>query len=89
MGIVTTKEAPQEYPSGIHPLELYLKGSIEQRSDIILNHSDLCGYVYIHDRIVTKTATITTYDHSVYDQRYRITGDARTEYCIYVTSPFS
>ena len=54
MEIVTTKEAPQEYQEGIHLLELHLKGSIEQRLDIIHDHSGVCGYIYIHDRIVTK-----------------------------------
>ena len=54
MEIVATKEAPQEYKDGLNPLELYLKGSIEERSDIILNHPDVRGYIYVHDRIVTK-----------------------------------
>ena len=31
--------------------------------------------------------TVITYAQRAYDQRYRITGDARTEYCIHVASP--
>ena len=54
MEIVATKEASQEYKNGLNPLELYLKGPIEERSDIILNHPDVRGYIYVHDRIVTK-----------------------------------
>ena len=47
-------ESPQNYEDGLHPTEIYLRGTLEQRSDIILNHPDACGFLYIHDEIITK-----------------------------------
>ena len=37
-----------------HPLYLYLQGNIQTRSEEILNHSDVIGFVYMNDDIVTK-----------------------------------
>ena len=49
-------ESPQSYEDGLHPTEIYLRGTLEQRSDIILNHPDVCGFLYIHDEIITKAS---------------------------------
>ena len=54
MELVKTTETPRDYPHGSHPFELYLNGSPEERADILLCHPDVCGYIYVHDRIVTK-----------------------------------
>ena len=47
-------ESPRIYEEGLHPAEIFLRGTLEQRSDIILNHPDVCGFLYIHDEIISK-----------------------------------
>ena len=79
MEIATTKEATQEYKKGLNPLVLYLTGSIEERGDIILNHPDVCGYIYVHDRIVTKAflpKKVVKYDTKDEDNHYTVNPPA-------------
>ena len=42
------------YSKGDHPLDLFLKGDVETRGDVILNHPDVIGFVYLNDDIITK-----------------------------------
>ena len=37
-----------------HPLYMYLEGDSETRGDIILNHPDVTGFVYLHDDTIVK-----------------------------------
>ena len=42
------------YPDGEHPLEIFMHGDAETRSDVILNHPDVLGFVYLNDDVITK-----------------------------------
>ena len=42
------------YQDGENPLELFIKGDTEMRGEIILNHPDVIGSVYLNDDIITK-----------------------------------
>ena len=42
------------YEKGENPLELFIEGDIEMRSEIILNHPDVIGYIYLNDNVITK-----------------------------------
>ena len=42
------------YQDGENPLELFVKGDTEMRGEIILNHPDVIGFVYINDDVITK-----------------------------------
>lgn len=42
------------YQDGENPLELFIKGDTEMRGEIILNHPDVIGYVYLNDDVITK-----------------------------------
>ena len=44
----------EKYSDDLHPLYLYLKGDVNLRSEVILNHPDVVGFVYLNDNIVTK-----------------------------------
>ena len=46
--------ATPQYDDDSHPLFLYLHGTVQLRSDIILNHPDVTGFVYLHDDVITK-----------------------------------
>ena len=43
-----------KYPSGLNPIDLFLDADIETRSEVLLNHPDVTGFVYIHDDEITK-----------------------------------
>ena len=43
-----------EYPDGLHPTAIYLQGDVDTRSDVILNHPDVIGFVYLNENIITK-----------------------------------
>ena len=45
---------PVTFNKEIHPLKLYISGDIEIRGDIILNHPEIHGYIYLHKEIVSK-----------------------------------
>ena len=49
-----TDESPRTYEDELHPVEIYLRGNLETRSDIIINHPDVAGYLYLHDGILSK-----------------------------------
>ena len=46
--------AKENYADDSHPLYLYLQGDIQTRSEVILNHTDVIGFVYMNEDIVTK-----------------------------------
>ena len=43
-----------KYPSGQNPIDLFLDADVETRSEVLLNHPDVTGFVYIHDDEITK-----------------------------------
>ena len=42
------------YFNGNHPLELFVKGDLETRKDVILNHPDVIECVYLNEGVITK-----------------------------------
>ena len=42
------------YPSGQNPIEVFLDADLETRSEVLLNHPDVTGFVYIHEDEITK-----------------------------------
>ena len=44
----------EEYSDDVHPLYLYLLGDKDMRSDVILNHPDVLGYIYVYENNVRK-----------------------------------
>ena len=38
----------------LYPLYLYLKGNVEVRSEVILNHPDVIGFIYLNENAITK-----------------------------------
>ena len=47
------KEEPT-YRVGENPLELFIEGDTEMRGEIILNHPDVIGFIYLNDDVITK-----------------------------------
>ena len=45
---------PESYQEGYHPLELFLKSDTSGRSDLVLNHPDILGFIYLQGNIVMK-----------------------------------
>ena len=43
-----------QYDDDSHLLFLYLQGMVQIRSDIILNHPDVTGFVYLNEDVITK-----------------------------------
>ena len=43
-----------KYPPGLNPIDLFLDTDIETRSEVLLNHPGVTGFVYIHDNEITK-----------------------------------
>ena len=37
---------PETFQDGYHPLELFLKGDTESRSELLLNHPEIVGFIY-------------------------------------------
>ena len=44
----------EKYSDDIHPLYLFLEGNVETRSNVLLNHPDVTGFIYMQDDVVTK-----------------------------------
>ena len=44
----------EEYDDNSHPLYLYLLGDKDMRSDVILNHPDVLGFMYLYENNVRK-----------------------------------
>ena len=44
----------EKYADDSHPLYLYLQGNVQTRSEVILSHPDVIGFVYMNEDIVTK-----------------------------------
>ena len=42
------------YRVGENPLELFIEGDTEMRGEVILNHPDMIGFIYLNDDIITK-----------------------------------
>ena len=47
-------QTPESYPDDQNPINIYIQGNAETRSDVILNHPDVIGFVYFNNNIVTK-----------------------------------
>ena len=43
-----------EYQDEFHPLYIFLQGNVQIRSDVILSHPDVIGFIYLHDRFIRK-----------------------------------
>ena len=48
----TKKE--ESYEKGMHPVELYRNGDLDARSDVLLTHPDVIGFLFVHEGILTK-----------------------------------
>ena len=42
------------YEKGLHPVELFLNWDLDARSDVLLTHSDVIGFLFVHEGILTK-----------------------------------
>ena len=38
----------------MHPVELFLNGDLDARSDVLLTHPDVIGFLFVHEGILTK-----------------------------------
>ena len=63
-----------KYPSGLNPIDLFLDADIETRSEVLLNHPDVTGFVYIHDNEITKAFFST----KVIDFKTKDTGNVKS-----------
>ena len=43
------------YPDGEHPLEYFAHGDAGTRREVILNHPDVIGFIYLNDDVITKS----------------------------------
>ena len=43
-----------DYQDDLHPLYIYLQRNIQTRSDVILNHLDVLGFVYFYKGVIRK-----------------------------------
>ena len=43
-----------EFQEDSHPLYIFFQGNIQDRSDVILNHPDVTGFIYLHDGVARK-----------------------------------
>ena len=43
-----------EFQDDSHPLYIFLQGNVQVRSDVILSHPDVIGFIYLHDSFVRK-----------------------------------
>ena len=61
-GAVGTFENPDspslKFPDGFHPMDLYVKGDNGKRADVLRNHHDAIGFIYVHNNIVSKTFVV-------------------------------
>ena len=42
------------YLDDIHPMYLFLQGNVKTRSNVLLNHPDVIGFIYLNDDVLTK-----------------------------------
>ena len=42
------------YNGGSHPLELYVKGDRGYRADVLYNHVDMIGFLYVYEDVLIK-----------------------------------
>ena len=42
------------YSEGFSPAEIFLEGDIETRTDVLLNHPDVIGFIFLYEDVVTK-----------------------------------
>ena len=42
------------YPKGEHPLEHYVQGDADTRKEVILDHPDVIGYIYLNEDGIKK-----------------------------------
>ena len=61
-GVAGTFENPDspslKFPDGFHPIDLYVKGDNGKRADVLRNHHDAFGFIYVHNNIVSKTFVV-------------------------------
>ena len=43
-----------EFQDDSHPLYIFLQGNVQVRGDVILNHPDVLGFIYLHDGVARK-----------------------------------
>ena len=71
----------EEYNDDVHPLYLYLLGDKEMRSDVLLNHPDVIGYVYLYEDnvrkafLVNKVVNFKASDPSKRNAMIAVSGD--------------
>ena len=44
----------EDYDDNSHPLILYLQGDKDVRSEVLLNHPDVIGFIYLRENVVSK-----------------------------------
>ena len=42
------------FSEGFSPAEIFLEGDIETRTDVLLNHPDVIGFIFLYEDVVTK-----------------------------------
>ena len=47
-----------KFPDGSHPVDLYVKGDNGKCADVLLNHQDVIGFIYVHENIVSKAFVV-------------------------------
>ena len=52
---IDINEKTPVFEEGMHPLELYVQGTLDQRINILLNHPAVQGFIFISDETITKT----------------------------------
>ena len=51
---IDINEKTPVFEEGMHPLELYVQGTLDQRINILLNHPAVQGFIFISDETITK-----------------------------------
>ena len=54
MRFETEDKEEATYSVGENPLELFIEGDTEMRGEILLNHPDVTGFIYLNDDVITK-----------------------------------
>ena len=46
------------FQDGSHPVDLYVKGDNGKRADVLLNHQDVIGFIYVHENVVSNAFVV-------------------------------
>ena len=79
------------YKKGIHPVELFLNGNLDARSDVLLTHPDVIGFLFVHEDIITEVylpKKVVTFEATASETRKSIVAVSGTcsEYTFFSVS---